>query len=110
GGRPTRGGIPVLFPFPNRIRDARFSWGGKAWELPKTDANGRNSIHGFACRHAWRVTGHGADAAGAWITGAFASADVPDVRALWPADYRIELTLRLADASLRLEAVVTNPD
>src|SRR5438552_18912036 len=25
---PTRSGIPILFPFPNRIRDGRFTWEG----------------------------------------------------------------------------------
>src|SRR5262249_26194002 len=32
-GRPTRSGIPVLFPFPNRIRDGRFQWDGRTFQL-----------------------------------------------------------------------------
>src|SRR5207244_10515758 len=26
--KPTRSGIPILFPFPNRIRTVRFAWAG----------------------------------------------------------------------------------
>ena len=49
-GRPTRSGIPVLFPFPNRIRDGRFTWDGRTIELPLNDPTQKNAIHGFACR------------------------------------------------------------
>jgi aldose 1-epimerase len=110
-GRPTRSGIPVLFPFPNRIRDGRFTWEGRTYQLPIDDPAKKNAIHGFACRHPWRVASHGADAASAWITGVFrCSQDAPDSRALWPADHEIRLTYRLAAGSLRLEAEVYNPD
>jgi aldose 1-epimerase len=109
GGRPTRGGIPILFPFPNRIRDARFTWEGREWTLPPTDNNGRNAIHGFACRAAWRIVDRGADAHGAWLTGEFASTDDLETRKLWPGDYRLRVTYRLGDGVLRLTAEVTNP-
>src|SRR5262249_31137198 len=42
GGKPTRSGIPILFPFPNRIRDGRFSWQGKEYHLPANDPSGKN--------------------------------------------------------------------
>jgi aldose 1-epimerase len=110
-GRPTRSGIPVLFPFPNRIRDGRFTWDGRAYQLPPNDPAQKNAIHGFACRHPWRVVGHGADATSAWITGQFrGSLDAPECRDLWPADYELTLTIRLASGKLRLEAEVFNPD
>src|SRR5262245_26845614 len=70
-GRPTRCGIPVLFPFPNRIRDGRFTWQGRGYQLPLNDSSGKNAIHGFACRHPWRVVAEGSNAACAWVTGEF---------------------------------------
>jgi aldose 1-epimerase len=109
--RPTRSGIPVLFPFPNRIREGRFTWDGKEHRLPLNDSGGQNAIHGFACRHAWRVANQGADSAAAWVRGSFRpSRDAPEVRSLWPADYEIEVTYRLSPGRLRLEAEVHNPD
>lgn len=110
-GRPTRSGIPVLFPFPNRIRDGRFTWDGREYQLPRNDPAKKNAIHGFACRHPWRVVGQGSNDTNAWITGAFhCSRDAADSRALWPADHEIQLTVRLGSGSLRLEAEVYNPD
>jgi aldose 1-epimerase len=110
GGRPTRYGIPVLFPFPNRIRDGRFTWDNKTYQLPLNDPSAKNAIHGFACRHPWRLVDQGSDARGAWVTGEFrGSTDAPAMRPYWPADYQIRLTYRLEAQRLRLAIMVTNP-
>jgi aldose 1-epimerase len=110
-GRPTRSGIPVLFPFPNRIREGRFSWQGREYSLPCNDSTQKNAIHGFACRVPWRVIDRGASAESAWVTGEFrCSLDAPESRPLWPADQQLRLTIRLGHGTLRLEAVVHNPD
>lgn len=111
GGSPTRSGIPILFPFPNRIRDGRFTWDGHTYQLPQNDPAKKNAIHGFACRHGWRVATTGADESSCWITGVFrCSQDGADSRPLWPADHEIRLTYRLGASRLRLEAEVHNPD
>jgi aldose 1-epimerase len=111
GGKPTRSGVPILFPFPNRIRDGRFTWAGKEYRLPLNDPSGKNAIHGFACTRTWRVVEHGADPAGAWVTGEFqGSVDAVDARGLWPADYLIRVTIRLEVRALHIQAVVENPD
>jgi aldose 1-epimerase len=109
-GRSTRSGIPVLFPFPNRIRAGRFSWAGKDYQLPLNDSSQKNAIHGFACRKPWRVLDGGADQEGAWVRGAFrCSVDAPECLPLWPGDHEISLTLRLGKGTLRVEAEVRNP-
>ena len=109
--RPTRTGLPILFPFPNRIRDGRYSWDGRDYQLPLADPAKKNAIHGFACHAPWRIVGEGADADSAWLTGEFhASRDAPHALDLWPADHRLRLTYRLLHHSLRVEAVVDNPD
>lgn len=109
--RPTRSGIPVLFPFPNRIRDGRFTWDGKTYQLPLQDSTKKNSIHGFACRHPWRIVDQGANDDQAWVTGEFhAAKDAPEDLKLWPADHRIRLTIRLSEHRLRVSARIDNPD
>jgi aldose 1-epimerase len=111
GGRPTRSGIPILFPFPNRLREGRFTWEGKTYQGPLTDSSGKHAIHGFACRHPWRVTGHGSNGQSAWLAAEFhAATDAPQTQAAWPADYRLAITFRLHADRLRLEATVTNTD
>jgi aldose 1-epimerase len=111
GARATRSGIPVLFPFPNRLRGGHFSWLGQEYQLPLNDASKKHAIHGFAAFKPWRVIDHGSDATSAWVTGEFtASVDGKEAFALWPADYRLRLTHRLTDRALRIEATVTNPD
>ncbi len=108
--RPTRSGIPVLFPFPNRIRDGRYRWEGKEYQLPLNDSKGPNAIHGFACRLPWRVLRQGAADESAWVEAEFqGSRDAPETLALWSSDYRIRLTYWLAGDRLRLEARVDNP-
>jgi aldose 1-epimerase len=110
-GRPTRSGVPVLFPFPNRIRDGRFYWQGREFSLPLNDSTQKNAIHGFACRRPWRVVGQGADEQSAWVTGEFkCSLDDPESAKLWPSDHQLRLTIRLGKGSLRIEAEVHNPD
>jgi aldose 1-epimerase len=109
-GRPTRSGIPVLFPFPNRIRAGAYTWNGKSYQLPLTGDGGKSAIHGFACRSAWRVIDEGADAASTWITGEFQiSRDAPAALPVWPADARLRLTYRLSPGRLRIQAVVDCP-
>ncbi len=111
GGRPTRSGVPVLFPFPNRIRGGRFTWVGREYALTANDPAQKNAIHGYACRNPWRVVGQGADEEGAWVAGEFVcSRDGGYRREMWPADHAIKLTVRLGKGTLRIEAEVTNPD
>ena len=107
---PTRSGVPVLFPFPNRIRDGRYRFGGKAYQLPLNDPTRKNAIHGWAPRHPWRVAGYGCDEESAWVHGEFRpSVDAPEVLALWPADYILSVTHRLVKGRLRIESRVQNP-
>ena len=110
-GRPTRSGIPILFPFPNRIRAGRFSWDGRRFQLPQNDGTRKNAIHGFVCRRPWRLVEQGADAQSAFVTGEFQlSREDPDSAALWPADFLLHVTYRLLRGRLRVEATVSNPD
>lgn len=45
----------VLFPFPNRLRDGRYTWEGKQYEFPINNAATQNAIHGFVRDEAFVV-------------------------------------------------------
>lgn len=109
GERASGHGIPLLFPFPNRIRDGRFSWNGRDFEIPKSDAShdgAGNAIHGFCLDRPWRVTSRGADfAVGVFELGK----DAPDRLAYWPADFRIEVRYQVRGPKLRADIRLVNP-
>ncbi|HEU5115992.1 MAG TPA: aldose 1-epimerase, partial [Isosphaeraceae bacterium] len=105
---PTKNGIPILFPFPNRIAGASFEFGGKTYTLEPNKPP--NAIHGFATQTAWDVVGMGADDQSAWVTGRFQiSRNAPEDLPRWPSDAAIEVRYTLSGASLRLEATISNP-
>ena len=102
-GRPSRGGIPLLVPFPGRIAGTSFRWQGKEYPLEPGDAFG-NAIHGFALWRAWRVI----EQSDQKVVGQFhAWRDDPTLKSRWPADFCITAAYTLAgnrlDASYRIE-------
>lgn len=106
-GRPSRSGMPVLFPFGGRIKDARYTFSGKQYHVTSAGDNGPNAIHGFVFNRPWRVLETAADR----VTGAFqGSIDAPETLRDWPSDYRIEVTYTVSGASLLIDVTLSNPD
>jgi len=105
----TRSGVPILFPFPNRIRNGVFSHAGTTYQLPRNDSSQSNAIHGFAPRNPWPVFGYGADAHSAWVHGDFQlSLNAPDAKNLWPGDALLSVVYRLTANRLRIDTRVRN--
>lgn len=105
----THYGIPLLFPYPNRIAGGRFFWDGSEYHLPPDrvlyDETG-NAIHGLCLDRPWRIAEQSADA----VTGVFQlSIDAPDRLASWPTDAEILVSYRVLGSCLRSEICVTNP-
>ncbi len=106
--RPGRNGTPVLFPYPNRVRDGKFTFQGKSYQLPITNAP--NAIHGFAITANWDVVAKGADDAGAFLVGRFHLAEhAPEMRPHWPTDAILEIRYALSGRRLDMTVTVTNP-
>ncbi|TWT73460.1 Aldose 1-epimerase [Posidoniimonas polymericola] len=103
--RPTSGGTPLLFPFPGRIEEGRYSFGGKDYELPAGDAFG-NAIHGFVFNKPWRIVDQSESSVTAEFVG---SQDAPETLDLWPSDYAIQAAYRLEADQLVLEVTCSNP-
>lgn len=109
--RPTRGGIPILFPFPNRIRNGDFTWAGREYHLPKNDSAGKNAIHGFAPRSAFRIHAHNSDTNGCNICLRQRGRDVvEDIHSSWPADWLLEWYWMLKPNALNVSVVLKNVD
>lgn len=101
---PSHSGIPLLFPFPNRIRDGRFRWNDRDYQLPA--GNGPNAIHGFVIDRPWRVI----EATATSALGRFQlSVDAPDRLPLWPTDFIIDVRYTLEGSALQSHICISNP-
>jgi aldose 1-epimerase len=104
--RPSRSGIPILFPFPGRIAKAAYRWKGREYRLSGPMDDFGNAIHGFVHTRPWRVI----EESGTVATGEFhASVDDPGLLNEWPSDFRIRATYELRGSVLRLTLVADNP-
>jgi len=61
----------LLFPFPNRVREGRYRWEGRDYQLSVNDEQTGNALHGFGCDKPMEVVGVEAGAEGARITCAY---------------------------------------
>lgn len=61
GERPTSGRGQVLVPWPNRIENGTYDFDGKRMQLPLTEPEHGNAIHGLVRRAAWNVAEQAAD-------------------------------------------------
>lgn len=103
--RPSRGGIPLMLPFPGRIPGTTFTWEDKQYTLEAGDALG-NAIHGFAMWRPWRVI----DQAINQVAGQFhAWQDDSELKSRWPADFRITAFYTLLGNTLHGHYTVENP-
>ncbi len=106
--KPGRNGIPVLFPFPNRIDRGKYQFGGTSYQIPIN--SGPHAIHGFGIQAPWEVIDQAEGADGASLTGRFQiSGQAPEMLEHWPADAILAMTYTLSGRRLTLDVAVTNP-
>ncbi|MEO8358387.1 MAG: aldose 1-epimerase [Vicinamibacteria bacterium] len=101
--KPTSFGIPLLFPFPNRLRDGAFTFQGKRYEV-------NPPRHGFVRDKAWRVIDTGASVSeGAWILSEIKAEDYPlEILSQFPFPFTLQTTYRLREAALEIHVVAEN--
>jgi aldose 1-epimerase len=105
---PGRNGTPVLFPFPNRIRDSKYTFEGKSHEVP--NGGKPHAIHGFAISAKWEVADHGTTADSAFIVGRFQiSRHAPEMLKSWPTDAILTIRYTLSGRKLTMAITVENP-
>jgi aldose 1-epimerase len=103
-----RNGVPILFPYPNRVKLGKFTFQGKDYELPIN--SGTHSIHGFAIDAPWDVVGTSTGGGAASITGRYQiSKNTPEKQAHWPTDAVLQVRYGLAGRRLSMTITVSNP-
>ena len=100
---PHSSGIPILFPWPGRIAQAKFIWKGKKHTLPINEPARGHAIHGLICDRPFRVSGRGPY----YFTAELESASDPQPTSLWPYPFRLTLDYEIGKG-LRLTATVAN--
>src|SRR5688572_2395179 len=53
----------VLVPWPNRVGDGRYAFGGESHQLPITEVERQTALHGLVCWHAWNIVSSSASTA-----------------------------------------------
>lgn len=100
---PFRSGIPILFPWPGRIADGRFSYGGAALSMPINEPARHNAIHGLAWDCPFRVARRGPY----HMTALLESESNAALSRLWPFPFELEIGYEIG-GGLRVRARVRN--
>lgn len=90
----------VLVPWPNRIRDGRYSVDGTTYQLDLTEPARATALHGLAMWQRWTVAARTADSAALELRTAPSGG--------YPFDLLIAVTYRLTATGLHVQAVATN--
>lgn len=105
--RPTAYGNPILFPFPNRIRNGIWEFEGKTYQFDKQPES-PTTIHGLLLNKPYKVDRHTAGKNGATLVCSLNSRDFPDIMRQYPFPFRIEITYTIEDAVLTMDVKIQN--
>ena len=100
-------GIPVLFPFPNRIRGGTWRFEGETYQFDKRPES-PTSIHGLLLNRPYQVESHAADASGATLVCTLDSRDFADIGRQYPFPFTISITYTLKDSVLSMGVSIQN--
>lgn len=102
--RASGSGIPILFPYPGRLRGKTLNWNGREYRLEGDDGRG-NAIHGFVHTRPWRVV----EQSECRVVGQFAaSVDAPELSDSWPVDFRVTAAYEVIGQSLQADYEIEN--
>ncbi|WP_369135911.1 aldose 1-epimerase family protein [Modestobacter sp. I12A-02662] len=97
---PDAGRGQLLAPWPNRIRDGRYSWDGEEHQLPLSEPAAANAIHGLVRFVPWSVVARSGDAV------ALECLLYPQPG--YPFALRLQVGYELSAAGLRVSTTATN--
>ncbi|MEV5027500.1 aldose 1-epimerase [Paenibacillus sp. LPE1-1-1.1] len=100
-------GTPILFP-PNRVKQGRFSFRGRQYNLPLNEPPG-NHLHGEISSRSWEVIEQGAsDHGGATVTSRFHYGLHPEMLEYFPHPLSFTVTYRLFEGRLMMDTKIRN--
>jgi len=112
--RPRMGlnGIPLLWPYANRLDEQAFYANGQKYSFdPGLGNTGRGAvpIHGFLQNTAaWKLVEAKADARSAWITSKLEFFRIPQYMKQFPFAHTLTMTYRLQDGALEVRTRIDN--
>ena len=100
-------GIPILFPFPNRIRGGTWHFEGETCHFDKP-ADSPTSIHGLLLNRPYRLVSHTANDEGAALVCRLESGEFQDIGRQFPFPFSFTMTYTLKDAALSMNVSIHN--
>ena len=101
-------GNPVLYPTPNRVKNAAFTFQGQRVQF---QANaGPNFIHGLVNRHPWQVTDSNFDETSATLRMAADFRTNTTLHLKFPFPHQLFLSVRVSESTVRWTYEVDNSD
>ena len=110
---PFTGGLPILFPFPNRVRGGRFEFQGRSCFMERLlntgwDRGAGQAIHGLVADREWTVEETRGGEHSAEMTASLRLDAFPDILAQYPFPCTITVTYRVIDGRLEMHTRVRN--
>jgi aldose 1-epimerase len=110
---PISAGNPLLFPFPNRVRDGIYTFEGQTYRMDrlmalKRDSGAGHAIHGLVADKSWTVESASADEESAFVRASLQLDAHPDIFEQYPFPCRLTVTYRLRGGVLIMETEVEN--
>ncbi|MCL5946874.1 MAG: aldose 1-epimerase, partial [Chloroflexi bacterium] len=102
---PAHFGIPILFPFPNRIAHGRYTFQGQTCQLQVRDQG--NAIHGLVIDQPFRITARNASDVSATLICTISSSDLAQAGG-FPFPFTFTVTFTLDPNGLTLTAQAVN--
>jgi aldose 1-epimerase len=92
----------LLAPWPNRLGDGCFEWGGRTWQTPLSEPEKHNAIHGLVRWSNWHLQAVG----GSGARATYCLHRQPG----WPCALDLTVDYGLSDEGLEVTTTVTNAD
>ena len=101
-------GTPILYPTPNRVRDAEFTFKGRKFKFEPN--NGPNFLHGLVRNAQWTCSEPIVSKDSVAVTTRVAFEPGSDIYELFPIRNSLELTYTLKPGAIRFDFTVRNED